>query len=298
MAGRIGQFRDDAARRRYAIAYDAALAAWPVPPNELDIETRFGSTHLLVTGPTDGTPIVLLHAVAVASPSWYPNIAALAAEHGVYAIDTIGDVGRSTQTAAVRSGDDIAMWLDDVLAGLDLARVHLVGLSYGGWVALNQARRSPGRLASVTAVDPVGSIGRAQATFLLRIAPDSILASVFKSDPALHRLLRLLNNGTVPEEPLLELSIAGLRTFRAKQPFPKRLRDDDLRAIRTPTQLLFCGRSPVNHAQKAAQRSRDLIPNATVGVISDSGHMLPVEQPEVFASRVLDFVRGLGCVEG
>lgn len=298
MVSRIGQFRDDVARRRYMIAYDAALAAWPVRPNALDVDTRFGSTHVLATGPTDGTPMVLLHAVAVASPSWYPNIAALAAEHRVYAIDTIGDVGRSTQTATVRRGDDIATWLDDVLAGLDLACVHLVGLSYGGWVALNQARRSPDRLVSVTAVDPVGSIGLAQATFLLRIAPDSILASVFKSDPALHRLLRVLNNGTIPEEPLLELSIAGLRTFRAKQPFPKRMGDDDLRAIRTPALVLLCGRSPVNHAQRAARRCRDLIPNAIVDVISDSGHMLPVEQPALFASRVLDFVNRLDAVEG
>ena len=106
---------------------------------------------------------------------------------------------------------------------------------------------------------------------------------MFKSDPALHRLLRLLNNGTIPDEPLLELSVAGLRTFRAKQPFPKRMSDDDLRAIRTPALLLFCGRSPVNHAHKAAQRSRDLIPDATAEVIPDAGHMLPVEQPAVFA---------------
>jgi pimeloyl-ACP methyl ester carboxylesterase len=289
----IGRFRDDAARRRYMAAYDDALAAWPAPPNEVDIETRFGSTHVLVTGAAEGTPIVLLHAVAVASPSWYPNVAALAADHPVYAVDTIGDVGRSTQTVSVRTGDDMAQWLDDVLGALNLPRVHLVGLSYGGWVALNQARRSPGCLASVTAVDPVGSIGRGKATFLPRIAPDAFLASVFKSDPALHRLLRVLNNGAMPEAPLLELSIAGLRTFRGKQPMPKRMGDEDLRAIVSPVLLLFGGRSPVNRAHKAALRSRDLIPNAIADVLPDVGHMIPVQQPAEFADRVLDFVNRL-----
>ena len=115
MASRIGAFRDEVARRRYMTAYDGALAAWPALPDELDVETRFGSTHVPATGPAGGTPIVLLHAVAVASPSWCPNIAALAADHPVYAVDTIGDVGRSTQTVAVRTGDDMAQWLDDVL---------------------------------------------------------------------------------------------------------------------------------------------------------------------------------------
>ena len=296
----VGRFRNDAARRRYMTAYDNTLATWPVRPHELDVETRFGATHVLAIGTTSGgttsggtsscAPIVLVHAVAVASPSWSANIAALAERHAVYAIDTIGDVGRSAQTAPVRTAVDMASWLDDVLAALDLQGAHLVGLSYGGWVALNQAVRSAHRLGSVTAVDPVGAIGRGKTTFLLRIAPDAMLASIAKSDAALRRLLRLLNNGALPDEPLLELSIAGLRTFRAKQPFPRRMSDDDLRAIHTPVLLLFCGSSPVNHAVQAAQRSRSMIASATSEVVPGAGHMLPIESPELFDIRILDFI--------
>jgi pimeloyl-ACP methyl ester carboxylesterase len=289
----LGHFRSEIARDRYMSTYEDALLAWPTRPSGIDIDTRFGSTHVLATGATTGAPIVLIHAVAVSSPSWFANIAALGAQHPVYAIDTIGDVGRSTQTSRVRTSVDMALWLDDVLSGLDLGGSHLVGLSYGGWVALNQAARSPDRLASVTSVDPVGAIGRAKGSFLIRIAPDSVLASVGKSDKALHRLLRLLNNGATPEQPLLDLSVAGLRTFRGKQPFPRRMRDPDLRAIKTPTLLLFCERSPVNHALRAAQRSRRLVANATVEVIPDAGHMLPIERPDIFNSHVLNFIDGV-----
>ena len=289
----LGRFRNDAARDRYMSTYEDALSAWPTRPNELDVETRFGSTHVLATGATAGVPIVLIHAVAVSSPSWFPNVDALGARHPVYAVDTIGDVGRSTQTVDIGTAVDMAIWLDDVLAGLELRKAHLVGLSYGGWVALNQAVHSPDRLASVTSVDPIGAIGRPHATFFIRIAPDSVLASVGRSDEALHRLMRVLNNGTTPGQPLLDLSVAGLRTFRGKQPFPRRIRDADLLGVQTPTLLLFCERSPVNHAQRAARRSRELIAHATVEVIPDAGHMLPVEQPEIFHSRVLDFIEGV-----
>ena len=47
---RIGRFRDESAARRYETAYADALAAWPAPPNELDVDTRYGSTHVLATG--------------------------------------------------------------------------------------------------------------------------------------------------------------------------------------------------------------------------------------------------------
>lgn len=286
----IGRFRSEAAKARYIAAYDTALASWPIAPTHQEALTRFGSTHVLRTGASEGTPIVLLHAITVASPMWAPNVAALGTEHPVYAIDTVCDVGRSVQTARVRTGADIAEWLDEVLAGLDLPPAHLVGLSYGGWIALNQARRLPGRVASITSVDPVGAIGRAQGSFLLRILPDSLLASIAKSDKALYRLLQLLNDGALPDEPLLELCVAGLRTFVGKQPFPRRLSDDDLRGLDTPAQLFFCGRSPVNDARRAAQRVEDFMPNASVEVISDSGHMLPVVQPEVFSSLALAFI--------
>lgn len=270
-------------------AYEHALAYWPTPPTERDVESRYGTTHILSTGSAGGTPIVLLPGMAVSSPSWFADVAALSARHPVHAVDTITDVGKSTQTSRIRDGSDLARWLDDVLTVLELESAHLVGLSYGGWLALNQATRAPGRVASVTAVDPPGAIGRGHLTFLVKIVPDSILA-LAKSDPALHRLLRRLNNGAVPAEPLLELSVAGLRTFIAKQPYPKRMTADALRTITTPTLLLFCEQSPVNHARRAAQRSRDLLPNATAEIVPDAGHMLPVEQPELFTRRVLTFI--------
>lgn len=286
---KLGRFRDESARQRFTAAYDAALAAWPTPPTQFDIPTRYGTTHVLSTGSNTGTPIVLLPAVAVSSASWFASISAFGGAHPVYAMDTITDVGRSTQTARVRSGSDFSAWLDDVLAALELDGAHLVGLSYGGWLALNQACRSPDRLASIVSVDPVGALGRGSIAFLITIVPDSLLAMA-KSDAALHRLLRRLNNGVLPAPPLLELSVAGLRTFVAKQPLPKRLTDQELRQIPRPVLLLFCGESPVNDARRASQRAGRLIANVTTELVPDAGHMLPVEQPELFTARVLRFI--------
>jgi len=247
---------------------------------------------VLQVGPASGTPIVLLHAIAVSSPAWYPDIAALSASHPVYAVDTITDPGRSTQSTPVRDGADFAAWLAEVLGGLRLSGLHLVGLSYGGWLALNQAHRSPNGIASVISVDPVGALGRAKTSFMIKIVPDSVLA-LAKSDKAIHRVMGRLNNGVVPEQPLLDLSVAGLRTFAAKQPFPKRLTDEELGRISVPTLVLLCARSPVNDAQRAAHRARRCIAEVEVDVIADSGHMLPVEHPEQFTQRVLSFVDGL-----
>jgi pimeloyl-ACP methyl ester carboxylesterase len=285
---RISRFRGDAERDRYLQAYDRALAAWPVAPTELDVPTRYGTTHIHSCGATEGSPIVLLHAVAVSSPLWFANVAALGDGHPVYAIDTITDAGRSVQTAAIRDGADLATWLDETLAALDLRAVHLVGLSFGGWLALNQARRSPGRLASVTAVDPPGAIGRMKMN--VGFLPDAALAMFAKSEPALHRLLQRLNNGKLPPSVIVDLSVAGLRLFNLKQPFPKRMSDEELASIVTPMLFMLGDQSPVTNAVRAVERVRRLVPDIEVEVVPDAGHMLPVEHASLFNDRMLRFI--------
>jgi pimeloyl-ACP methyl ester carboxylesterase len=290
-ARKISRFRDAGARSRYLSAYDNALAAWSASPAQLDIETRYGTTHVLSCGASTGTPIVLLHGVGASSPSWFANVAGLGQHHPVLAVDTITDAGRSIQTAPIRKRVDLALWLDDVLARLDVDRVHLVGLSYGGWLALNQALRSPERLASITSVEPPGAIARMR--FNAKMLPDGVLAKFAHSDAALHRLFRLLNNGAVLAPPIVDLATAWFRTFVLKQPFPGRLNDEELRSIRTPMLLLFGERSLVTDAARAADRARGLIANVEAEIVTDAGHMLPIEKPDLFTRRLLAFIDGV-----
>ena len=285
---RVSRFKGDAQRDQYSAAYDRALAAWPSAPVQLDVPTRFGSTHVHSCGTPGGVPIVLLHAVAVSSPLWFANVGPLGEHHPVYAIDTITDAGRSAQTAPVRDGSDVATWLEETLAALGLREVHLIGLSYGGWMALNQACRSPGRIASVASVDPPGAVGRMKMN--VSFLPDAALAKFANSDAALHRLLQKLNNGKAPPPVIADLAIAGLRTFALKQPFPKRLTDQELSAIAVPTLYMLGDRSPVTNSARAVERVESLVPGVQVEVVAGAGHMLPVECPEVFNDRVLRFV--------
>ena len=146
-------------------------------------------------GTAEGTPIVLLHAVAVSSPLWFANVAALGEHHPVYAIDTITDAGRSIPTAPVRDECRCASVARRNVGGTRTACCSSRRIVVWGWLALNQARRAPDRVASVTSVDPPGAIGRMKMN--VGFLPDAALA-LLKSEPALHRLLQKLNNGKLP----------------------------------------------------------------------------------------------------
>ena len=95
-------------------------------------------------GPGSGEPVVFLHGSGGTALTWSRVRRAVSTVAPRYAIDTIGDVGRSEQRVAVADAADLSRWLDETLArARPSSGAHLVGISYGGFLALNQAARRP-----------------------------------------------------------------------------------------------------------------------------------------------------------
>lgn len=69
-----------------------------------------------------------------------------------------GDANPSVPRALMTPPASCAAWLDELLGKPSDRPAHLVGFSYGGWVAMNQAIRAPGRVASITLLDSAGLI--------------------------------------------------------------------------------------------------------------------------------------------
>jgi hypothetical protein len=68
-------FKTAAGEAAFMAAYDDAMKHWPVPYDEVDIPSRFGSTHVIACGPKDAPPLVLLHGYMATSVMWAPNVA-------------------------------------------------------------------------------------------------------------------------------------------------------------------------------------------------------------------------------
>ncbi|MBF9067017.1 alpha/beta fold hydrolase [Streptacidiphilus fuscans] len=283
----VGRFTSESARTRFLAAYDDAMALWPCPRQELQIETTYATTHVHRCGPDDGEPIVLLHGAGGSSTMWFPNIAALSANHPVYAIDTPGDPGRSVQRSPIFAPEVSARWLDEVLDGLGLTRVHLVGSSYGGWLALNQTLHSPGRIAGSTLLDPGGleKVGaRFYAWMMVNLLAGLVPRRLFPG------LSTKLSNPVLDHPELKRSIILGARTYRSGRPAPLPLTDDELGAIRIPTLLLIGDRSPLIHAVPTRDRVRRLMPYADVELVTDTRHGPSIERPEYVNDRILGFV--------
>lgn len=145
MSKRISVFRSLEARDHYRAAYQTVLDQWPVPYEELTVTTRFGATSVIVCGPTQAPPVVLLHPGDSRAPIWVQNVRVLSQSFRVYAVDVIGELNKRIGNRPIRSHRRFMEWLADLFDGLLIENADVVGNSDGWFYALETALYLPKR---------------------------------------------------------------------------------------------------------------------------------------------------------
>ena len=141
-----------------------------------------------------------------------------------------------------------------------------MGFSYGGWVAMNQAVRAPGRVSSITLLDPAG-LTKLDARFWLWLSVGGL--ACLTPMPLRRRLARWLDSPFMLEQDLVTLMWAGIRGYRAEPKFPATLTDNELRAISVPALLITGARSALLTPAEARARG-SLMPRAEVAIVPGS----------------------------
>ncbi|MER5475817.1 alpha/beta fold hydrolase [Streptomyces sp. NPDC002734] len=274
--GDEGKAASDAPAAAFDAAYDELLRRWPEGTRALDVPTRFGSTRVHACGPEDAPPLVLLPGGGATSMAWYSVAPELARTHRLYAVDLLGDFGRTVPAGdPLRDADDLAAWLTAVLDGLGLERTALCGHSYGAWIALNQALREPGRFSRLTLLDPIGCFAGLRLPYVLRALPMLVR-------PTPERVLSFhrWETGRPPGNPAWAAFLGATARARRTKVLPARRPDASaLRGCAVPTLVLLAARSRAHDARKVAGRARALLPGATVVTVEGAGHhALPTER--------------------
>lgn len=268
-------------------AYRQILRHWPVPAEQRTVLTRQGDTFVLICGPADAPPLVLLHGSGANTVMWAGHVATWAEHFRIHAIDMIGEPGLSAPSRPPLDSDAYAVWLDDVFNGLALAQSAIVGTSLGGWLALDYAIRRPGRVNRLALMAP-GGIGR-QKRGILIIA---ILLRFFGRRGQMITMRRALGvpaaTSSTASPQASELGAFTLLIHRHFRPRLDRLplfSTQALAALDPPMLTIVGGRDAMLDSHQTRQRLQQA--GKTVRLLPEAGHLLPNQtQP------ILDFLRG------
>ena len=286
-------FKTPAGEAAFAAAYDAALARWPMPFSEFEIPSRFGSTYVTASGPKDAPPLVLLHGYMATSLMWAPNVAAFSRHHRVYAIDVMGQPGKSIPAEPIRSAADYVSWLNTTLYGLRIDRFALAGQSFGGWLALNYAIAQPDRVEKLVLLSPGG---------LLPLVPQfkvrGMLMMFVPTRFTVNSFLRWVGLSRASAGPdvrlVMELMYQGIRHFRfapeTTRILPNAFSAGELSMMNVPTLVLIGADEVIYDPAKALNRALTLIPDARGTLVPHSSHEMCASKHDVVDARVVDFL--------
>jgi len=280
----------------YLAAYDAVMDLWPVPYEEIDIPTRFGMTQIVISGPKDAPPLVLLHGYFGTLTMWVPNIADFSKDYRVYAIDVMGQPGKSIPDPEqpIREPADFVAWLSETLDGLGLERIFLAGVSYGGWLGLNYAIAAPERVLKLALLSPAASFQPFSRQFNLR----GMLMFLIPTSSMVKSYMGWMGIKDIPGEKtarmVLDLIYLGLKHFRMP-PETARITasvfsDDELQAICSPVLLLIGENEVIYDPAKALARARQFIPDIKGELVPRSSHEMCSSQYRIVDAQVLDFL--------
>jgi (E)-2-((N-methylformamido)methylene)succinate hydrolase len=236
---------------------------------------------------TQETPVALLHGVGLDATMWAPVQEALGRES--IAIDLPGHGQQPPLTEPVT----LQEMADDVLTRLP-ERSHLVGFSLGALVAQYIARFHPGRVKTLTCVSSV-----CQRTDAERSAVSARLASAEADFPATVEasIHRWYSGTSVPQSAV----DATRRTLEANnvQSFVHAYRvfalgdgviADELSHIEVPA-LAITGEHDPGSTPEMTRRLAAAIPGAKAVIVPGARHMLPVQDADVLARAINEFIK-------
>ena len=238
---------------------------------------------------SDPTPVIALHCSGAGAGQWRALGASLDARHGLVAPEHYGceSVGPWTGAHAFTLADEAARTIE-IIDRSDW-KVHLVGHSYGGAVAMRAAIERPSRIASLTLYEPtafhllktMGERGMPALAEIRAIAARTAQGVItgnyrgaavafvdYWSGPGTWATLR-----PAAQESMTRWMPKAPLDFRALIDEPTR--PSRLAALRFPT-LILRGEHAPSPTRLIAEGLKALMPSARLQIVAGAGHMGPI----------------------
>jgi pimeloyl-ACP methyl ester carboxylesterase len=283
-------FKAQAYEQKLMTIYESRLAEWPYPYESLFLDTSYGTVHVIASGPKDAPPVLLFHASELAAWSWLPNIGVLNEHYRTYAVDHIGEAGKSVlkdTDVFPKDGKSIADLYLQISDKLGVQKVDLIGASNGGYIALNYSVYAPERVKKIVLLCPMG-ISPPRAVMGIKM----VMAQLFPKERRLDRVrLWALGEDPAVQEMSGQWFYTMMEGVIPRVALPKAVDPEHLRQIRAPVLLFLGTKDNVVGSHKKAERRANNIPDIRVEVL-DTGHVPGIEQPAVVNPQILEFLRG------
>ena len=284
-------FKNESAKKRMNEWYQRFLDRAGVPSKSKHISTSYGKSHVLTIGDSSNPPLVCLHSMLTSSAHLVSELAALSDAFYIIAPDIPGQSVKGLPVRLSYKDSSHSLWLKDVLDGLSLQHVHLLGVSLGGFVARQFASENPDRVASLVLIVPAGIV---QGSLMKGFAKMALPMVMYKIRSSEKNLRKLVNNLiTTWDDDWANYLGDSFNDFTPNLKIPPLASDDELKNLRMPCLVIGAEKDISFPGEQVIKRVKAHIPNVETELIEGSKHSPPTT-PEFrrwLAERIKTFIR-------
>ncbi len=284
----LPMFKDQASQTKFDELYDKCLKLWPVPYKTIRVETKNGNTNVIECGDLDKPVLVLFHGVSATSLMWVPNIQELSKYYHLYAIDTLGDIGRSFTKEPFRNKKQAAEWVNDILQKMGIKKPNIIGMSYGSFLALNYSLHYRDNVHRLIMVSPTDSFVPLRMTFWLKF----VLVMLFPLKKNRKDFMTWTNgNVKVEENDFTEMVFLGMS--KAIYRFPATgtiFSKEELSSIDIETLILIGENEVLVDIEKLQASAKSAMKSVKIVVIKSGSHTVCSEKPADVNREIIKFL--------
>ena len=266
--GPVSVFKSKEGRQRILDRYDKLLSEFDFKYRERYIETSCGTTYVLESGLDGLPPLLLFHGSTSNSAAWFADIKVLAQYYHVIAVDLIGDAGHSAETRLDMKSDGYAMWIRELFDGLGIDKASLMGNSLGAWMCLKFASVFPEKVERLVLLAASGIVP-IRPSFIFRVVLYNLRGK--KGSEAITRMV--YGKDPVPPEVIDYINIISENYSPYTGVIPV-LPDSDMTRLVMPVMYIAGEDDQLTNVPKSAQRLKKLLPQATVCILKNTGHVV------------------------
>lgn len=295
MNSSISLFNTSESQESFLQAYNLLMEKWTVPYEDKWIDTSFGKTHVVVSGPADGEPLVLLPGTQATSGMWGPMIPILTKTRRVFCIDIIDQVGLSQPKKVLKNTQDSNTWLEETLNGLGLNKVSIGGNSLGSFLASMFAIAHPERVKKVILTAPAATVSGVRPFYIINVIFTSLVSSLsIKKRFIQKNAVDLVDENNKLFQVLLK-AMVGSKIISKITPRP--LTVDELCKLKSPTLLILGAKDITSNkaVDDIVEEISKLKVNFQFEILEDAGHLW-TEQQYIFAgNKIEQFLDNTNC---
>lgn len=266
-------FKNDHARKRLENWYQQFLGRVDGNTKSQNIPTSFGKSHVLMVGDPSNPPLVCLHAMMTSSAHLASELDALLDQFYIIAPDLPGQSIRGLPVRLSYTDDSHEQWLLEILDGLNLQQIHLLGISLGGFVARQFASSNPGRVKSLVLLVPAGI---AQGSLIKGFTKMAFPMLMYKINPSDNNLRKLVNPLiTTWDEDWARYLGDSFKDFATNLKIPPLASEEELKNLTMPSLVIGAENDISFPGDKVIERAKDHIPNVQTELIKGSRHCPP-----------------------